>query len=54
MRRLIKMIVYFSPLDFLIASASRIGWAVMVKGDDEVDGLIIGKSEFVNKYKEEG
>ena len=52
---LIKAIVRLAPFPFLIASLSAIGWDVMVKSEDdkEVDGLIIGKTEFVNRYKTE-
>ena len=52
MKALVKLLVWFSPWDFLIASLSRVGWDVTVKGkdDDVVEGLLVGTPEFIKRY----
>lgn len=57
MKVLVKLLIRFAPLYFLIASVKYVGWSVYVdnmEGDEIVEGMIIGTSEFIDRYAKRG
>lgn len=53
MRYIIKFIVSFAPLHFLVAAVTCLGWDVALKNTDDnevLEGLIVGTEEFIKGY----
>ena len=49
-RFLIKQLVKISPFEFLIASVAEIGWSVSVEVCENVEGLVIGTEEYIDRH----
>ena len=51
LRYVMHLLVRISPLHFLIASLSEMGWDVAIEKDKEiVEGLVIGTEEYIDRH----
>ena len=51
MNYLIRFIVWFAPMHFLIAAVAAMGWGISLESDfDLVEGLVIGTDDYIDRH----